>query len=137
MSPDTLAWLQTLITAVIGALVGGGVSTIMASRLDQRRWYREDVVYWRTEKRRAYAATLVNLIEARDGLLRLLRVDNEHHADVAEVMRALSDRVAPVNFETRMIASTAVETGFRRAGDRARHLTRWILTRSYTSTTIT
>lgn len=88
----------------------------------------------------AYAATLANLIEARDGLLRLLRllrVDNEHHADVAEVMRALSDRAAPVNFETRMIASTAVETGFRRAGDRARRLTRWILTRSYTSTTIT
>lgn len=108
MSPDTVAWLQTLITA----LVGGGVSAITASRLDQRRWYREDVVYWRTEKRRAYAATLANLIEARDGLLRLLRVDNEHHADVAEVMRDLSDRAAPVNFETRMIASTAVETVF-------------------------
>jgi hypothetical protein len=65
LSPATVSWLQTLVTAAIGALIGGAVSTVTASRLDKRRWHREDIVYWRMEKRRAYAATLANLIEAR------------------------------------------------------------------------
>lgn len=66
-------------------------------------------MYWRTDKRRAYATTLANLIEARDGLLRLSRVGDERRADAAEAMRELSERAAPVNFETRMIAPSAAE----------------------------
>ena len=106
LSPATLSWLQTLVTAVIAALVGGGVSTVTASRLDERRWRQDDLIYWRAEKRRAYAATLANLIEARDGLISLLRASGEEHrARVAESMRALSERAAPLNFETRLIGS--------------------------------
>lgn len=114
VSPDTVAWLQTLVTAVIGALVGGAVSTVTASRLERRRWHRDDVVYWRT-KRRAYATSLVSLIEARDGLLRGLRVDDERRAAAAHAMHELSERAAPVNFETRMIAATEVEAAIAKA----------------------
>jgi hypothetical protein len=60
-------------------------------------------------RQRAYATTLANLIDARDGLLRMSRADDTRRADAAEAMRELSARAAPVNFETRMIAPAAVE----------------------------
>jgi hypothetical protein len=109
LTPPTIEWLQTLSAAIIGALSGGAVSAITTAIHQRRRWARGDGVFWRGARVKAYAATLENLIDARGLLLdaRRARGGGDHEA-IANALRALSSRAAPVNSATRMIAAPDV-----------------------------